>query len=170
MPHHFDTRYHTVSYILDTVGDGTGTKNAVGDYSGAVQDFCRVIPDNERMSVYRLVIHIEDTGNFLAGGYGAGAALTNGIHISYTQGPLVVDFDDGVETKTNAGWSRMAYDVTDHTFGSGNNYLAVRLSFDKMGSPIILGAGDRFNVELNDNLTGIVAHYFTIQGLYSLGP
>jgi len=50
-------------------------------------------------------------------------------------------------------------------YGSGDNFLAGRWTFRKAGEPLLLLPGNSFRVTVNDDLTGLVEHYFCIQGL-----
>ena len=84
---------------LDTVGDGTGTKIATGNYSVMADDF-KISPGaTERFEIHRMVVFIEEDARMSLEEYGGmGVALTNGIPV-----------------KTNGGWSRIGGDITIYT-------------------------------------------------------
>jgi len=156
---------------LDTVGDGSGIKNAMGDYSGAVEEFLYIAGGpaaTGRVDLHRLVIFVRDSGLFTADSYGALAALTNGIEIEVRDSDdnILVDLTDGVPVKSNAQWCRVCYDSILQDYGAaGDSYVVTRWTFTRSGSPLALKAGDRLVVKLNDDLTGLIDHTFMIQGI-----
>lgn len=152
------------SRYLDTNGDGTGTKNANGNYSSAAETFYIDGP----LTITRMIVSVEDTGGMQAEEYGnLGTALTNGITIDIDSGGLdneLVDLTDGEPIKTNAGWGQLCYDVDLKSWGAGDDLLVVRWTFDKSGAPIKLGDDDRLEITLNDDFSGLIGHYFLVQG------
>ena len=151
---------------LDTNGNGTGTKNANGNYASAADDF--YIDADEAMKIYRMIVYIEDVGTFDSGVYGSAITLTNGIrcYVADASGTEVQDLFDGVDVFTNDGWARVCHDLTIHGFAAGNTAATVRWTFSNAGGPIFLPEGYRLVVTLNDNLSGLVSHYFNVQGVY----
>lgn len=156
-----------LSRYLDTVGDGTGTKQATGDYSVTPQDF-KIVGERYIMKrIHRLIVAIEDTNGSTVQEYGnLGAALTNGITLTYTRNGDSIDLTDGLPIKSNGDWGRLCYDVAHQDWGAGNEVILVRFSFDKFyDRGLIL---DTPNCSLvancNDNLTGLVSHLFMVQG------
>lgn len=162
-----------ISRNLDTVGNGTGTTNAIGDYSSAAEEF-KIAPGvGEHFHIHRLIVSIGDAGSFDSGGYGAVtpvASLTNGVVLRVQNGGTVFSLTDDPIT-TNAEWAAYCHDVTVHSFGSGDALLTARWTFDKSGIPISLRGdeGEELVVELNDDLTFLTAHKFLIQGYYKSG-
>lgn len=153
---------------LDTNGDDSGTKNAVGDYSSAAEDFYIQPSTNDRYELARLIVSTEDSANMRAEHYGTlGAALTNGIDIIHEVSGIETKLNDGIEVKSNAGWTRLCYDVDIKTWGAGNELLTMRWTFAKAGQPLILigKTNDKLIVRLNDSFAGLVTHYFMVQGL-----
>lgn len=154
---------------LDTVGNGSGTKNANGDYSGGVTTFALAPPAATIYRVARMIVSIGDEKEMRADGYGAiVAALTNGIQVRIHNGSdTVLDLTDGVPIKTNTQWGAACYDVEPKTFGAGpNGLLVVRWTFTKAGQFLRLDgtANEELQVVLNDNLTALISHYFFAQG------
>ena len=157
-----------ISRYLDTVGDGSGTKNAVGNYSGGVVGF-RITPPSDRIYfITRILVTIRDTGSMDSAKYGNNITLTNGITVTRKNaGGLVLDLLDGIPVKTNGDWARACHDVKVIGFGSGDEYLSVRWSFFRAGNigVHLNGADDEFfEVELNDNFTNLIEHYFFVEG------
>lgn len=154
-------------YLSDD-GTRTGNKNANGDYSLAVEEWYLEAAANERLKVARIIVAVEDTFGFSAVEYGnLGSALANGIEIKVVDHNDVVqsDLTDGRPVTDNAHWAEMCYDADVKTWGTGNEVLVVRWTFTKHGDFVILQPGWRLVVYLNDNLSGLVHHYFLAEGI-----
>lgn len=152
---------------LDTVGDGSGTKNAVGDYSSVATEFKITTPTGiDFIVIQSLNIHIGDGAAFNANEYGNISALTNGITVKIhnAAGVAVCDLTDGLPLKTNAQWGRNAYTIRQDEFGSGDNFLSIQWLFNEAGSWIELPTGYSLRARMNDNLSGLVEHYFFVTG------
>jgi len=150
---------------LDTDGDGSGTKNAIGDYSVTPTDF--YIQDaTANIHLNRMLVTVEDSGAFDAEHYGNGVTLTNGIKVSVTDAEdnELIDLTDGLVIHTNADWGRQCYDVDVKTWGTGDEVALVRWTFDRTGHPLIITRNKKLKVTLNDDLTALVGHFFQVQG------
>jgi len=162
-----------INQFLDTVGDGTGTTNAIGNYSDAgagAEEFFYTDPStagstNAPSYIHRMIVSIGDTSGMQAQEYGnTGGALTNGISIAIKRGAeTLIDLTPEV-IKTNSQWAEYCYDANLLTWGAGNELMVVRWSFDKSGDPIRLDAGDKLVVTINDDCSGLLSHRFLIQG------
>ena len=156
--------------MADTVGDGTGTKNAIGDLSAddGVPFYLKAASD-ESLSVARILVLIEDGGPLNADNYGGLAGpLTHGINIYRTDsaGTKIADITDpDTPVVSNMTWSIYSYDVTNINFGSGNDGVTVRWTFAKSGDELTLDAYEAIVIDIDDNLTGLVRHYFQFQGI-----
>lgn len=156
-----------ISRYLDTLGTGGGLKNANGNYSGAAQDFLIQPPAGQVFQIARLLIQIRDSGAFTASSYGNLGALANGIQLLIVNdGGTILDLTDGIPVKSNAHWSRLCYDAKPDDYGSGDNFLSVRFTFTRSGSAIRLDGDntERLVARFNDDLSGLVEHYFLAQG------
>lgn len=152
---------------LDTSGDGSGTKNANGDYSSIATDFKITTASNiSSLLIQMLSIHIRDTAALSADEYGNIAALTNGVSVGIYNpaGSIVMDLMDNIPVKSNAGWSRGAFNIRADDFGSGDNFIAVQWHFANPGSWITLPTNYSLRAHLHDNFTGLVDHYFFVSG------
>ena len=152
---------------MDTNGDGTGTKNANGNY-GTPDDFYFQSP--YAVELHRMIIPIGDTAGMTAEEYGnLGAALTNGWELKVKTAADVVKLDltDGIPIKSNAEVGRVCFDVDLKDFGTTptNEILLARWTFTRCGSPLILDPLDKLVITFSDNLTGLLTHYFMVQGL-----
>jgi len=155
------------SRFLDTNGDGTGTKDAVGNYASDT-DFYIECPANQKYVVSRVLVTISDTGSLAAGEYG-NISLTGdeGVSIIIEQRGVENDLTDGIPITSNACWHRIAgVDMVRSSFGSGDDFLSIRYSFFKHGTEVVLNTGDKLIARLNGNLSGLTSHYFTVQGYY----
>jgi hypothetical protein len=173
-----------LSRFLDTNGDGTGTKNANGDYSDPADIFYLQPAAGKVIRLNRMIIHYEDTQGMTATEYGnLGAALTNGIVVRIqddsgtisdltdgvpTNGIVVriqddsgtiSDLTDGVPVKTNADWSRFCYDAQLSVWVSSgaptNDVAQVRWTFGKSGTMI------RLDGDANERLEVVLSDSFT---------
>ncbi len=154
--------------LLDTNGDGTGTKNAIGDYSASPTEFFIENTDVEDgIILERMLIELQDGTGMRAGHYGTlGAALTNGWEpvIKDDQDSVILRLGDNVPIKTNAGIGRVCYDVDVKSWGAGDDVLVARWTFGRTGQPLFLPVGFKLSITFNDDLSGLVSHYFTVQG------
>lgn len=159
----------SLARYLDFNGDGTGGKNANGNYASAADILYIQPPAGYTFHIARMIVEIEDTGVMRAEYYGStNGALTNGIQVrEQDDSGTINDLTDGVPIKTNAGWGSQCYDVDVKSWGAGNEVLLVRWTFAASGAPIVLdGANnERLEVVLNDDLSGLVEHRFMVQGL-----
>lgn len=150
--------------FLDTVGNGTGTKNA--NVNGVVTPvpFKIVPPAGARYRLHRMMVKISDDAVVSAEKYGGIAALANGIEVEVDLDGDTIDLLDGVPITGNADWGKVCYDTHVVDYGAGNNIILVRWTFAKSGAPLSLTSSDEFRVTVNDDLTGLVEHYFQVQG------
>jgi hypothetical protein len=159
-----------ISRLLDTVGDGSGTKAATGDYS-VTPAFFRIKPGpTESFSIERMIVSIEDTAGFAAADYGnIAGGLANGVvvYVENDRDGIVYRLTDiSRPIVNNAGWGYCCYDANLVTWGPGNEFLLVRWTFARSGAPVVLrgSLGERLVVALNDDCTGLVEHNFLVQG------
>lgn len=150
--------------IFTYLKDGATIDASVdGSVTPAVYSFS----PTENCEIHRMIVYIEDNGAVTASSYGSVSTLSNGIDVEHTDGNTVVDMLDGVPIVSNASWAALCYDAQEVSFsGGGNSAVGVRWTFARSGSPIKMESGDTLRVRINDNLTGLVAHRFQIQGFY----
>ena len=155
--------------ILDTNGDGTGTKNANIDGSVTPVLFSIAPPATGVIVIHRLLVTITDNALVTAEKYGGVAMLTNGISIGLfdpSDDSLQTDYLDGIPIQSNCDWGRVCYDVDLRTWGTGNSFIQVRWTLSKSGTNLILRSSDdyHFGVLISDDITGLIQHYFGVQG------
>jgi hypothetical protein len=120
------------------------------------------------LHIARMIIMIEDTGNFSASGYGASTALTNGIGVEVfnADDTLLIDLTADEHVHANIEWAEYCHDVNYQSFGTGPNYMSARWTFTRGGKPISLQTGQYLAVELQDDMTFLDEHKFMVQGFY----
>ena len=154
--------------MADTVGDGSGTINAVGDYSSASAEFKVQCGAHEHIQCHRVIVLIEDAGPMSADDYGGISALTNGVECYVKDRAGAINYrmtDTNFPIKSNLQWSAYCHDVKEINFGSGNDAVSVRWTFAKSGGPVSLKPGWSLNFLCQDNFSGIVTHLFQVQGM-----
>lgn len=160
--------YDIFSRQMDTVGDGTGTVNANGNYSVTAEEFKIVPSAGFDYYVHRMLVAVEDGATMAAAEYGnLGSALSNGIRVvKRTENEVLEDYTDSNPVTTNAEWSKWCYDADIKAWGPGDEFLAVRWTFANAGYPVHLsnGNGEYLAVILNDDMTGLTTHSFVAQG------
>ncbi len=162
-----EIRPHIAQY-LDTVGDGTGTIEAIGNYSGAETDFFIQPPAGCIYELSRAIITIEDNGSIDSGGYGNNSSpLTNGIRVEVRlNGQPVNVLTAQVNIKRTADWKGLCFDGEVADFGAGNSFFVVRWTFTKDGDLIRLTENDVLAFVLNDNFVtqGLIGQRFLVKG------
>jgi hypothetical protein len=159
--------YTIFSRVLDSEGDGTGQKNARGNYAGSNASMMLKPASGTVFHLTRMLVYIRDTGSFDAEDYGNGITLTAGIEVFIKDANgTIVNLTDSVPIMNNGSWSRICYDVNQESYGTGDEYLAARWTFAKAGQEISLDGskGEYLEVQLRDNLSNLVEHRFTVQG------
>ena len=158
---------------LDTVGDGSGTKNmAVLGTLGTPVIYRLKPPAGEIWKIARLILYIRDAGAFDSGGWGnnLGSPLTNGIQ--------VVSYENAQEfhwlyppVKSHGDIASVCHDLTYQDFGSGDAFITARWSFTKFGQYLRLHGdeGDELRILVQDDLTHLVEQAVTAQGFYERG-
>lgn len=158
-------------YLTDDglMADGTNENAAIDGSITPVQFFAGPLKD--KWSIHRMILIIEDNAVITADNYGGLAELTSGITVKVVEGnavtgQVIVDLLDGSPIKNHVGWAAHTFDMKDQTFGSGNNFVAVRWTFSHGGRPLVLDSfrNEKLVVTINDNLSTLVSHQFQIQG------
>lgn len=126
----------------------------------------KIIPAyNEVYLIHRLIVRIEDSGSFSAGGYGGLAALTNGISLLRMQRNVEQENIGALPIKTNGDWKARCHDSDPAAFNT-DKIISARWSFDKYSAGYLLIGNEReeIHILLQDNFTGLDAHTFLFQG------
>ncbi len=158
-----------ISRYLDTLGNDSGTHDAIGDYSTGV-DFYIQPPSDKVYRLTRIIISIGDTGISNADEYGAIATLSNGtqflIELNGTE--FFIDGDRDSAAKSNGDFHAFMYDFNCNSasLGSGIDYCSGRWTYDKSGTVIRLdgATNDKLIIRLRDDMTGLTHQHFLVQG------
>ena len=168
-----ESRFQFFSQLASSVGDGTGTTNCNVDGSSTPQTFTVNSHKDYDIRVMKIVIFIED-GSVTHSGFGALAALTNGIDISLIEGKEETFLVNGAKKFA----SLIEQTLAERPFGDGakafelesttSNQDSQILPFDvgslvPGGVRIAIGTLDRLQLEVNDDLTGLTN--FTVRCL-----
>jgi len=165
---------------LDTNGDGTGTKNAIGDYSSSPEIFYIQPSVDQIFRITRMMILVRGAKNtFYTDYYGSREPLSVGIIVrKQDDSGTIINFTDNVPIRTNGNWGRFCFDaeVYPATIGNTDSYLRVRWTFEKYGYPVRLDGSnnERLEIALNDDFTAgtgitggaLAEHYFVAEGYY----
>lgn len=148
--------------FLDTAGDGTGTKNAVGStYATTPTNFYLQPPAGAVYNISRLIVSIEDSAVITPTLYGS-VTITNGVLLRRVSGSTVITLTDGISVTGNIGWRRFC-EVTQTNVSGVTNQLQAVCDF----SPPIRLSGDRserLEARLADDMSGLDGHYFVAEG------
>ena len=157
-----------IGRFLDTVGDGSGDIEMLGDYSGGgIEEFFIAPTAGEVFVLHRMIIQICDAGIFPSSKYGFNVVLANGIRLEVqNQSGIIYDLLDGQPVKTNSQWERHSYDVHIDAFTVGDNHLGVNFVFAESGSAILLRGdrGEKLVCTLNDDYSDLTGHVMKVHG------
>lgn len=160
---------------LDTNGDGSGTKNAIGDYSSTAEIFYIQPPAGQIFRLTRMMVLISGRApSVKTDTYGSVPTLSNGVQTRVQDDSgTIIDLVDGLNVKTNGCWGRLCFDSELYTSTANtDSYVRVRWTFEKAGYPIRLvgDRNERLEVVLNDDFTdggsadALALNYFHVQG------
>ena len=162
-------------YLTDD-GTQTGTKNAIGDYSGGNDiDFYIGPAAGEVFRIERMLVYFRgEKGKTKIDTYVNASALSTGITVKEITGvdTVLIDYTNSVPIKRWGGWGRLAFDADilgDDDRTEEDSVGLVRWTFSKSGYPLRLigDNSDRLVVHLNDDFSdggNFYEHYFMVQG------
>lgn len=148
--------------VIPLADDGTGTHTLHNPFL-----FYLLPAAGETFFVTRILMNLRDSA-VNADDYGAiSGGLTNGITVKVFQGSTeIADLTDGVAIQTSGDWARVCYDSNIYTWGAGDVFQGARWTFEKHGESLRLDGSqsEKLVVTCNDDLDGLVNHYFVAQG------
>lgn len=152
---------------LDTVGDGTGVKNAIGDYSVVPQLF-KIQPGPGRIfRLARMTVVVSDGAGVISwGDYGPMSALVNGVTFALDLRNIPADVTfDPIVIRSNMDWSKHTFD-TQIKVSPAQNFFQAAWDFSLSGQVQRLDGneGEYFGLVLNDDFTSLNTHVFTVDG------
>jgi hypothetical protein len=156
--------------FLDTNGNGTGTKNAIGDYSVTPVPFFIMPPAGRVYIVTQFIVQVSDAGGFGQAVYASLAnPLTNGLLIAaYRGSTLVLDLTDGIPVQYNDQFWHLSPRTELVAFAGGVNSLVCTFDSTDFGTAFSLNGsqGDKLQVTCRDNFTALVDQTFIVHGYY----
>lgn len=125
-------------------------------------------PVGQTWQISRMVFLIRDDGVFDSGGWGnqsPASPLPNGMTIGLFIGGVEYN-QTPIPWTTVADLAGVAYDLSYNAFGQGDNFITVRLTFQKAGQNIRLNGddGDFIWIDVNDDLTYLTEQRAMFQG------
>lgn len=155
--------------FLDTIGDGSGTKDVSENYLATSEVFYFTHPSTAPTQCFieRMLIHYRTTANISAAQYGHGSELVNGISVKHLDADLNVldDLTDDDPVTTNASWGQFCYDIFLTEFGQGHEFFNARWTFGRSGEPLELKPGESLALFANDDFSSrVIKQTFNIQG------
>lgn len=155
-----------ISFHLDDVGDGTGSREGNGDYSITPKTKFIQPPVNEIYMIHELSISVVGITAFGVSEYGnIGAALTNGITIKITIDGVVTNFTQH-PIKTNSDLMEVSTYFVLHPFKNQETALTSKINADSFDANVILKgySNDKLEIILNDDFRTLDQHEFLVRG------
>ena len=155
--------------FLDTNGNGTGTKNAIGNYAAVVTDFYIQPPAGSVFVINTFQYHFSDLGNFPGTVYAnLAAALTNGVQFFAVVNGVTIDLFDGQRIYSNDNVIHLFSGFQLINFQATMSSIVANFNTAQFGTAMKLNGttNDKLVVRLNDDFTGLVDQSFRVYGYY----
>lgn len=164
-----------ISRHLDSVGDGSGIKDAIGDYSATPIVFrIENYSSDMDMALSTLDLYIQGEEEFLPTNYGGVDELENGISVIVRKTSTDVDLTNGEPIIHTCCLCRLFHEVQYSMTGSwepgaplGKNWISATWKFKRHGVELVLSEGESLEVMLSDNFIGLDAHRFMVYGYWA---
>jgi hypothetical protein len=171
--------YKILSRFAETVGDGSGGQNAIGNYTNGgvtplgATEFKLTAQSNEHISIERMIVSIVDGAITNADAYAGAGVLSNGIKLYVTDSLGATQYnltDPDIPVTTVGDWAHYCHDLTIWAgLAGGDDHATVRWTFARSGKPVVLLPGWSINVLCQDSFATLTKHRFLLQG-YWLQP
>ena len=160
-----------IRQLLDTVGNGTGTTNANGDYSSTQGVFKLVPSAGVVYRIHELAIVLRDgtAGNWASDKFGAEPALTNGIGLTLelnNGGSIEKELLGGEKFKANIDFQTYGFTTNLQQWSADTSLMAVFNFRTSQGEALRLDgtALEDIRVRLDDNMTAFTEVTFFASG------
>jgi len=151
-----------------TVLEGTGSDSAgVWTIARQTTEFSVDAQQDEVLDVSRLGFYAEDNASMTIEAYGGAISLTNGIRVYKERFGVKEALDGGLAVFSNGDLERLTGNMLVDNSGSSNECVSAALNFEEaFGGPLRLRGDlrERLIVQVDDDLSGLVHHYFTAFG------
>jgi len=150
--------------------DGETNMNVDGSASvSGTADFYISCPADTELLIHRCLVTIYDTKGMEDDEYGdTGGSLSAGLELKVLSSDgttVIADLTGGIPIKSNQGWAQVCYDFDLTNLTNTTNAVAkARWTFSKGGNPIYLKPGQRIQMDVNDDLTGLLSQRIFMQG------
>ena len=155
---------------LDTVWDGSGTHDFIGDYSLVPTQAIIKPPDNQIFVLTEFLVQYSDAGKFLQSAYASLAgALVNGVEIAAydRKGNAIFSLTPSHPVITNDLWVHLGYNVALQEWGTAaTTTLTAKLKDIDFGTAFSLNGnkGEYLKVSLSDDFSGMIDQSFLVKG------
>lgn len=158
-----------IVHPLSDTGTITGSFNMAVNGSVTPQRFSIAPPSDRTYYITRIIFYLLDVGSFDSGGWGnnGGTPLTNGFTpYKVENGTTIQGLADAV--KSHGDLAALMYDITNAQWGSGAAWVTGRLTFTKIGYPVVLNGAtsDSWYIDVRDDLTHLLEQKLTMEGYY----
>jgi hypothetical protein len=147
--------------------DGTGSADMTTPDGDPSVDYQYIVPAGKIAHIERVLIVVQDTG-MLPALFGGTTALSTGLVITALEDndTVLLDFTADVTIKDNTDWGGLAGPdaVVRDTNQVQQDELLVRWTLGRSGAALLLTAGQKFNVTVADDVTGLTKFNMFVQG------
>ena len=137
------------------------------DGSSSTVDFSYTVPVDGENFISRCIVYIQDA-NPQPTLFGGITALTNGLLVEVLddQGGVLKTFNDARAIQDNSDFASLGGVDVRYQLGTGVDDVVVRWSIDRHtgGDTLQLRAGETFRVRVRDDLSGLTAFRWVLQG------
>ena len=161
-----------VVQFVDSLGNGAGNTNLIGDYSLASTDFYTQVPSGEVWHIHKVVGSMRYTGALRAERFGD-IELPNGIRWVVQKDAVESEFTLQVQGKNlgnHASFLGKAVQISE--FGTGDNFASWDADFhENTGCVVELNGNtnDKFIIRVNDNHSDLNDHRYLVFGYKLIG-
>ena len=153
----------SIMQLLSINGDGTGTTNAVGNYTTPTPFYIQPAA-GIKLKIGKLLILITDASAMDGITYGGIPAISNGVIIQNTTNGVVTNLNGGTSIKNNSGYAGLTPNLNIKTFVSNNDFLTAEILFDTTAISLNGNNNDKLEVILNDDFAALLNHTFLAIG------
>lgn len=117
--------------------------------------------------LHRILFQVSDGGPFSSSDFGGLATLSNGVSLKVLDANdvEVCDVFGGGTIKTNAEFAEYMYDARADSYGSGDDFVSARLSFDKfMKNGLHLPNRMKLVLTVSDDLSALSGFEAVVEG------